>query len=58
MSRNGLCDAWQIAFNRLIYYASFLEEDTVRLEDVDVEFFKREFGVVSACFLYAPSEKG
>jgi len=47
MSRVKLCDAWQIAFNRLIYYASFLEEKSVALDAADVEIFKEEFTVVS-----------
>jgi len=48
MSRVKLCDAWQIAFNRLIYYASFLEEKSVALDAADVKIFKEEFTVVSA----------
>ena len=47
MSRVKLCDAWQIAFNRLLYYASFLEERPVKLDASDIEVFKQEFTVVS-----------
>ena len=47
MSRVKLCDAWQIAFNRLIYYASFVEENSVHLDIEDVTIFKKEFTVVS-----------
>jgi hypothetical protein len=53
MSRVKLCDAWQIAFNRLIYYASFLEEKSFPLDANDVEIFKQEFDVVSRnCYLF------
>ena len=48
MSRVKLCDAWQIAFNRLIYYASFLEENSVNVDPEDIEIFKKEFAVVSS----------
>ena len=54
MSRVKLCDAWQIAFNRLLYYASFLEERPVKLDPPDIEVFKKEFTVVS--FTNGPSE--
>lgn len=54
MSRVKLCDAWQIAFNRLLYYASFLEERPVKLDAPDIEVFKQEFTVVS--FTTRPSE--
>lgn len=47
MSRVKHCDAWQIAFNRLLYFASFLEEKSVKLNPADVEVFKQEFTVVS-----------
>jgi len=53
MSRVKLCDAWQIAFNRLLYYASFLEERPVKLDAPDIEVFKQEFSVVS--FTIRPS---
>jgi len=47
MSRVNLCDAWRIAFNRLLYYASFLEEKSVKLDPADIEVIKQEFIVVS-----------
>jgi hypothetical protein len=50
MSRGAMCDAWQIGFNRLIYYASFLEEDAVTLEPSDLEFIKHEFSAVCPFF--------
>lgn len=51
MSRNEVCDAWQIGFNQLIYCASFLEEDTLNLEASDIEHFKREFEAVRCVFI-------
>lgn len=54
MSRVELCDAWQTAFNRLLYYASFLEERPVKLDAPDIELFKQEFTIVS--FTTRPSE--
>ena len=47
MSRVKLCHAWQIAFNQLLYYASFSEEKSVKLDPIKVEVIKQEFIVVS-----------
>jgi len=47
MSRVKLCDAWQIAFNRLVYYASFLKKRPVNLDPPGIEVFQQEFTVVS-----------
>jgi hypothetical protein len=47
LSRVGVCEAWQIAFNRLIYYASYLEESSVKWDARNVEFFKEQFSAVS-----------
>jgi hypothetical protein len=47
LSRVGVCEAWQIAFNRLIYYASYLEESSVKWTASDVQFFKDQFSAVS-----------
>jgi hypothetical protein len=40
MSRVKLCDAWQIALNRLLYYARFLEKRPVKLDSPDIEVIK------------------
>lgn len=50
MYRVELCDAWQIAFNRLLYYASFLEEGPVKLDPPDIEIFKQEFTIWNDLF--------
>ena len=47
MSRVGVCEAWQIAFNRLIYYASYLEESSVKWDAGDVQFLRAQFSAVS-----------
>jgi hypothetical protein len=46
MSRVKLCDAWQIAFNRLLHYASFLEEIPSKLSPADIQVINQEFIVV------------
>jgi hypothetical protein len=50
MSRVEACDAWQIAFNQLIYYASFLEETSVKWGSEDIDFLKNEFSTVCPTF--------
>jgi hypothetical protein len=47
MSRVDICNAWQIAFNRLLFYASFLEERKIQLELETTELVKQEFTSVS-----------
>lgn len=42
MSRGALCSAWQVAFNRLLYYASF-QEGNMDITGADVEWSKEEF---------------
>jgi len=46
MSRVKLCDAWQIAFNRLLHHASFLEEIPFKLSPADIQVINQEFIVV------------
>lgn len=53
MSRVKLCDAWQIAFNRLLHYASFLEEIPFKLSSADIQIINQEFIVVRFhCMIY------
>jgi hypothetical protein len=47
MSRGTLCIAWQVAFNRLMYYASFQEEGCLGISDEDATWSKGEFAKVS-----------